>query len=157
MLCPNLFKQTGIGGNLASCIFLPTLLEAGASSSIMGLLSVFLVDLAANWKFYESPRRELSKWVITLLLTFAIGLLPWIDNFAHLGGFIGGFICSSIVLPNNCSLRNSLKVRVLGVVMLLLVYGLGFALFYARVNIPQQCGWCKYLSCIPITNWCDIE
>ena len=27
-----------------------------------------------------------------------IGLVPLVDNFAHVGGFVGGFLCGCVVL-----------------------------------------------------------
>lgn len=36
--------------------------------------------------------KELFKLVGIILLAFAIGLMPYIDNFAHVGGFVFGFV-----------------------------------------------------------------
>lgn len=38
------------------------------------------------------PRRELAKHMLTVLMLFLTGLLPWVDNWAHLFGFIFGLL-----------------------------------------------------------------
>ena len=44
-----IFLVSGVGGNLASAIFLPTSIGVGASGSIMGMLGAWLVDLIMHW------------------------------------------------------------------------------------------------------------
>jgi len=67
------YLLSGVGGYLLSAIFLPNQLAAGASSAIFGLLSIYIVDLIANWKFYAHPYRELAKWTFSTVLSIALG------------------------------------------------------------------------------------
>ena len=55
---------------------------------------------------FESPHLE-RPWleaiklaVFVLLPLFLVGLLPFIDNFAHIGGFVFGFLLSMIIVPS---------------------------------------------------------
>jgi hypothetical protein len=41
------------------------------------------VELFQSWQILEAPMRELVKLVVVVLLAFGIGLLPYVDNWAH--------------------------------------------------------------------------
>eukprot|EP01089_Gocevia_fonbrunei_P021662 TRINITY_DN8499_c0_g1_i1.p1 TRINITY_DN8499_c0_g1~~TRINITY_DN8499_c0_g1_i1.p1 ORF type:complete len:298 (-),score=35.30 TRINITY_DN8499_c0_g1_i1:98-991(-) len=147
---------SGIAGNLLSAIFLPKQVEAGASPALFGLLSIYLVDLISNWKMYKAPKQELAKWIITTAITLVLGVLPFIDNFAHIGGSLGGFLAVMIVVPSNGISPTKIKVlRTVGVISSLIFFGVGFTLFYTNEDVANDCDWCKYLSCIPAWGWCD--
>lgn len=45
------------------------------------------------------PHHALFKLIGITLVLFLFGLLPWIDNFAHLFGFAFGFLLSFALLP----------------------------------------------------------
>lgn len=47
----------------------------------------------------KNPNQALCKLVTITLFLFVFGLLPWVDNFAHLFGFIFGFLLSFALLP----------------------------------------------------------
>jgi len=90
---------SGIGGNLASAIFLPHLLSVGASGSLFGLIGLILLSTIKNWRVYERPHLALLSVLIVVLVNLAIGLLPFVDNFCHLGGLFCGLCLACIVLP----------------------------------------------------------
>lgn len=48
---------------------------------------------------FVTPFRKVKLWtlVITTVVSLAIGLLPMIDNFAHIGGFVTGILSSMLV------------------------------------------------------------
>ena len=60
-------------------------LQAGASGALFGLTGVLLVDLLQNWKLIENPMRNLICMIISTIFSFALGMLPGIDNFCHIG------------------------------------------------------------------------
>ena len=45
------------------------------------------------------PYIELLKLFAILVVLLLIGFLPYIDNFAHIGGFVFGFLLSGIIIP----------------------------------------------------------
>jgi len=57
----------------------------GCSGALFGLIGFMFVDILLNWRDTVNPWRELSKLAITTLISLALGLLPGLDNFAHLG------------------------------------------------------------------------
>jgi hypothetical protein len=91
-----LSNEVGITGNMLSGIFLVNTIEVGASSSLFGLYSIYIVDYFVNWKYYRKPGRKILIWIIVTLVSLVLGLLPGIDNFAHIGGAWGG-LCSTLV------------------------------------------------------------
>lgn len=43
------------------------------------------MDVIVNWKNIVNPTRELVKLLIVTIISLVLGLLPGLDNFAHLG------------------------------------------------------------------------
>lgn len=66
--------------------------QVGPAGSIFGILACLFVEVIQCWQLFSSPRRALSKLVSITILLFIAGTLPWIDNFAHIFGFIAGFV-----------------------------------------------------------------
>lgn len=48
------------------------------------------IDVLVNWKVIPNPTRELMKLLVSTIISLVLGLLPGLDNFAHIGGFIVG-------------------------------------------------------------------
>ena len=114
---------------------------------------------------------------ITLVL-FLFGLLPYFDNFAHIGGFVFGFFISGVVLPygeyrkvfdpdmleqDNRTMmeierekktnRSFLVIKIVLVVLGLVIVPLLFALFFVLFYVVQDT-WSgfSFLTCIPFTS-----
>lgn len=121
-----IYMLSGITGNLASAIFLPYraevtqsvhqpawcqcvsqsciiylwfLLQVGPAGSQFGILSCLFVELFQSWQILERPWRAFAKLFAISVFFFSFGLLPWIDNFAHICGFVSGFFLSFAFLP----------------------------------------------------------
>ena len=89
----------------------------GASGAIFGLVGVVGVDLIQNWKRIKCPIVQMVVWVISVIISLAFGLLPGIDNFAHLGGFVQGIIgaCVRLTTPvDHFGMRGMRSADVLG-------------------------------------------
>lgn len=89
-----LYLTAGISGNILSYICTPTP-AVGASGAIFGLVGATAVILARHRDLLGArARRGLQSLAYIVLLNFGMGLSPGsrIDNFGHLGGFLGG-IC----------------------------------------------------------------
>ncbi|HHV54567.1 MAG TPA: rhomboid family intramembrane serine protease [Firmicutes bacterium] len=84
-----LYLLSGVTGNLLSLRLAPLAPSLGASGAIFGLLGYYLyLSLAL-------PRPSLRQGVVTIIVVNLLwGFLPGsrIDNFAHLGGLLGGFL-----------------------------------------------------------------
>uniref|UniRef100_A0A4W5NX63 Inactive rhomboid protein n=1 Tax=Hucho hucho TaxID=62062 RepID=A0A4W5NX63_9TELE len=152
-----IYIVSGITGNLASAIFLPYRAEVGPAGSQFGILACLFVELFQSWQILERPWRAFTKLLCVVIFLFSFGLLPWIDNFAHISGFISGLFLSFAFLPYISFGRSDMyRKRVQICVFLLVFLGLfsGLAvLFYIH---PVKCEWCEYLTCIPLTDkFCD--
>ncbi|CAM9110382.1 unnamed protein product [Lampetra planeri] len=123
-----IYLSSGITGNLASAIFLP-------------------------YRAEERPWRAFAKLLAISVFFFSFGLLPWIDNFAHICGFVSGFFLSFAFLPyisfgpSDMYRKRGADLRVpAGLPGLLAALAVLFYIY------PIKCDWCEYLTCIPITD-----
>ena len=195
-----------LGGNFAA----NGIASCGCSGSLFGILAITLLDLLYTWKERTGPIKDLLFILVDVLIAFVLGLLPGLDNFSHIGGFLMGLVLGVCLLRSPATiarrrtsiqeisntdasrpysdfptaavrsdipgfkafLKNPLQhfqhrrpiwwawwlVRAAALVGCLVGFILLLQNFY-RVQ-PTTCGWCKYLSCLPIkvgsTNWCDV-
>ncbi|KAK5993311.1 Rhomboid-type serine protease 2 [Cladobotryum mycophilum] len=174
-----------MGGNFAA----PGIASTGASGSLFGIIALTLLDLLYSWKDRKSPIKDLLFIVLDMVIAFVLGLLPGLDNFSHIGGFLTGLTVGICVLHSPNSLRRRLGqdtsysavdpgavpfykspigffkgrkplwwawwlVRVAALILIVVVFIVLLNNFY-KVD-GNKCSWCKYLSCIPVNNWCDL-
>ncbi|XP_061564514.1 inactive rhomboid protein 1 isoform X3 [Cololabis saira] len=148
-----IYMLSGITGNLASSIFLPYRAEVGPAGSQFGILACLFVELFQSWQILERPWRAFAKLLAISVFFFSFGLLPWIDNFAHICGFVSGFFLSFAFLPYiSFGHSDSFRKRIQVCVFLLIFLGLVSALAVLFYVYPIKCDWCEYLTCIPITD-----
>ncbi|KAM4524813.1 inactive rhomboid protein 1 isoform 1-T1 [Odontesthes bonariensis] len=148
-----IYMLSGITGNLASAIFLPYRAEVGPAGSQFGILACLFVELFQSWPILERPWRAFAKLLAISVFFFSFGLLPWIDNFAHICGFVSGFFLSFAFLPYISFGRSDMyRKRIQICVFLLIFLGLLSALIVLFYVYPVKCDWCEYLTCIPITD-----
>ena len=98
---------------------------------VMGLLGVYLVDIIVNWRYFVYPKAQLSYLLGLVLVVLGVGLLPYLDNFAHIGGMLGGMLASMAVLPFGGSRAREVGVNLLGWFLILVLYCSAFFIFYA--------------------------
>ncbi|KAM3859739.1 inactive rhomboid protein 1 isoform 2-T2 [Diretmus argenteus] len=148
-----IYILSGITGNLASAIFLPYRAEVGPAGSQFGILACLFVELFQSWQILERPWRAFAKLLAIAIFLFSHGLLPWIDNFAHICGFVSGLFLSFAFLPYISFGRSDMyRKRVQICVFLLVFMGLFSALAVLFYVYPIKCDWCEYLTCIPIID-----
>ena len=73
----------------------------GASGAIFGLFGAAWADLIQNWGLYKKEKvayAMLRNLTFATTLNLTIGLMPYLDNFAHVGGFVTGIFCGLTVL-----------------------------------------------------------
>jgi hypothetical protein len=144
--------------------------------------------------------------MLDIIISFVLGLLPAIDNFAHIGGFLSGIALGLVFMrspprlsrkigtisdppytpanatnPYNTSTRGNNTmvgfrgfirqpvgffksrkplwwawwlVRAVMLTLLLTAFIVLINNFYST-NM-KECSWCKYLSCLPVSNWCEL-
>lgn len=181
-----------LGGNFAPRLVVST----GASGCLFGVLALVLLDLLYTWKERPSPGSELAWLMVDIVISFVLGLLPGLDNFAHIGGFVMGLMLGLTVLHSPKALQRKIDSEVPYSPMAttgfkenggkaggFLKDPVGFfkgrkwmwwAWWLVRAGMftfaivatilllrwfyvsRVECGWCRYLSCLPVSNWCEI-
>jgi rhomboid protease GluP len=85
-----IYILSGFSGVVFSLAFSPYP-SAGASGSIFGLLGALAIFLYLHRELFgRFGRLQLRQLIIVALLNLALGLMPGIDNWGHLGGLLAG-------------------------------------------------------------------
>ncbi|CAO1634750.1 unnamed protein product [Sympodiomycopsis kandeliae] len=150
----------GIGGNLLGGNFgLVATPSVGASGSIYTCISVELIDLIYNWKYEYRAKTRLVTSILFTIIGLAVGLLPGLDNFAHLGGLAIGILGGLLFAPSiHTTKQHRIVTWVLRLAALGLLIGFFVALttnFYNSDDPTKACTWCRYLSCLPTFKQCQ--
>ncbi|KAA8549279.1 hypothetical protein F0562_000963 [Nyssa sinensis] len=116
----------------------------------------------------------LMNLILIIAINLAVGLLPHVDNFAHIGGFITGFLLGFVFLIRpqfgwvsqrnaysghvGTSVKSKYKtyqyvLLVLSLIILIAGFAFGLVLLLKGLNGNDYCSWCHYLSCIPTSKW----
>lgn len=90
-----------LGGNYAATGISST----GASGCLFGILALSLLDLLYSWRERVNPGKELMFLMLDIVISFVLGLLPGLDNFSHIGGFLMGLILGVCLLHSPNALR----------------------------------------------------
>jgi len=144
-----------LGGNFA-LVGVPSV---GASGAIFGTLAVTWVDLVAHWKYHFKPVRKLIFMTIELAIGIAIGFIPYVDNFAHLGGFLMGLFFGIIFYPVISETKRHRLImwgfRLVAIPLAIVLFVVLSRNFYTS-DPYAACAGCRYLSCIPMAanNYC---
>jgi rhomboid protease GluP len=94
-----LYLLAGVFGNVLSFLFTsePSL---GASTSIFGLIAAQAIYVYRNRVFFgRAAQPMLINIAIIIFINLAIGFIPGIDYWGHLGGLIGGLIFAWLAGP----------------------------------------------------------
>ncbi|KAH8102553.1 hypothetical protein BXZ70DRAFT_789558 [Cristinia sonorae] len=147
------YMAAGIFGNVLGGNFsLVGVPSVGASGAIFGTVAVTWVDLIAHWKYLYRPARRLTWMIVELLIAFAIGYIPFVDNFAHIGGFLMGLLTGAalypIISPNHRHRIIVYVFRAAGLAAAIVLFVVLIRNFYTS-DPYSACSWCRYLSCIP--------
>ncbi|OLN84462.1 putative rhomboid protein [Colletotrichum chlorophyti] len=188
------YVSAGIFGNVMGANYAGVMTAStGASGALFGIIALTLLDLLYSWKDRRNPVKDLMFIMLDIVISFVLGLLPGLDNFAHIGGFLMGLALGICVLHSPNSLRRRMGadtsyasmqlnpnsgpppflknpvgffkgrkplwwawwlVRAAFLLTIIIVFIVLLNNFYIYHN---TCSWCKYLSCIPINNWCELD
>lgn len=100
-----------------------------------------MVELGQSWQVVNHPWQELLKLVLLITFSLAVGLLPYVDNWSHLGGFVFGILASMVFLPyitfGKWDNRRKKLLLLIGLGGLVALYVLTFTLIYTE----------QYLDC----------
>ncbi|XP_047334315.1 RHOMBOID-like protein 1 [Impatiens glandulifera] len=175
-----LYLISGFGGSILSALFIQTNISVGASGALFGLLGGMLSELIINWNMYSNKVASLVTLVVIIVINLAVGILPHVDNFAHIGGFLSGFLlgfiflirpqfnwirqryapAGMIPLPSSASKFKAYQciLWVISLVLLVVGFTVGMVMLFRGVNANKHCSWCHYLSCVPTSRWsCNTQ
>ncbi|KAG2681260.1 hypothetical protein I3760_11G136100 [Carya illinoinensis] len=166
-----LYLLSGFGGSILSSLFIQNNISVGASGALFGLLGAMLSELITNWTVYSKKAAALFTLIFIIAINLAVGILPHVDNFAHIGGFLTGFLLGFVLLPQpqfgwaesqylpaNSSVCSKYKpyqyvLGVLSLVLLIVGFTVGLMMLFKGENGNNHCSWCHYLSCVPTSQW----
>ncbi|MCO5559531.1 hypothetical protein L7F22_013132 [Adiantum nelumboides] len=159
----------GFGGSLVSALFIKDgIISVGASGALFGLLGAMISEFIMNWAVYTNKFLHLSKLVFLVIINVGFGFMPFVDNFAHIGGTLAGFLLGMILLarpqqlqvlqqnqPSWKHTRMLLQkiVRLIAVNLLIAFYAAASALLFKGFDISSKCQICSHLGCMPTSFW----
>ncbi|XP_074582394.1 RHOMBOID-like protein 2 [Curcuma longa] len=167
-----LYVISGIGGSVLSALFVQSN-SVGASGALFGLLGAMLSELITNWTIYANKCSAMTALIVIVAINLALGILPHVDNFAHIGGFVTGFLLGFVLLIRpqygyvsqkytpvgyNGPVKNKHMIYqyvlwVIGAILLIVGFTVGLILLFRGFNGNDHCSWCHYLSCVPTSRW----
>ncbi|KAJ0048446.1 hypothetical protein Pint_16069 [Pistacia integerrima] len=166
-----IYLLSGFGGSILSSLFIQHNISVGASGALFGLLGAMLSELLTNWSIYTNKAAALLTLVVIIAINLAVGILPHVDNFAHIGGFLSGFFLGFVLLlrpqfgwaerqhlPAHAGVKSRHKVYqyvfwIVALVLLIIGFTVGLVMLFRGENGNDRCRWCHYLSCVPTSKW----
>ncbi|KAG1523682.1 hypothetical protein G6F52_004821 [Rhizopus delemar] len=80
-----LYMASGIYGFVLSAMLSQNLsASTGCSGALFGLIGYMFIDVLVNWKVLPHPVRDLMSLLVSTIISLVLGLLPGLDNFAHI-------------------------------------------------------------------------
>ncbi|KAL9335764.1 hypothetical protein Peur_072945 [Populus x canadensis] len=168
------YLLSGFGGSVLSSLFIRNSISVGASGALFGLLGAMLSELITNWSIYTNKTAALFTLLVITAINLAIGILPHVDNFAHIGGFLSGFLLGFVLLPRSqygwqgrrnlpsgVGFKSKLKAYqyalwLVSVALLIVGFTVALVMLFKGKNGNDRCHWCHYLNCVPTSRWkCD--
>ena len=93
-----IYVLSGLGGAVLSSLFIRNHISVGASGALFGLLGAMLSELLTNWTIYTNKAAAVATLLFVAAVNLVLGILPHVNNFAHIGGFLAGFLLGFVVL-----------------------------------------------------------
>ncbi|XP_030472492.2 RHOMBOID-like protein 2 [Syzygium oleosum] len=166
-----IYLISGFGGSILSSLFIQNNISVGASGAVFGLLGAMLSELLTNWTIYTNKAAALFTLIFIVAINLAVGILPHVDNFAHIGGFLTGFLLGFVLLvrpqfgwverryrPADARVKSKhmgyqYALWLIALVLLIVGFVVGLIMLFRGENANDHCSWCHYLSCVPTSRW----
>jgi rhomboid protease GluP len=129
------YLLTGIMASVSSLYWHPNTISAGASGAIFGMYGVFLALLTTN--LIEKTQRTALTASITVFVVYNLvnGTKGGIDNAAHVGGLVSGFLIGYLYYPG---LKNPGKPMLASVAIMSAIVLVGAVTVIAFDKIPND-------------------
>ena len=130
------------------------LMQAGPTGSQFGILACLFIEVIHNWYIIRHAIVQIVKLSGYMLIFFLIGLLPMVDNYAHVFGFLFGLLLAFAMMPFITFNVTDRRFKLVGVVVCLtlsvVIIAVLLVVFY--VAPIRSCDVCKYFNCVPFTS-----
>lgn len=134
--------------------YLFDVLKVGPAGCQFGILACLLVEVLQSIQMLKRPCLAILKIGGFIAFLFILGLLPWIDNWAHVCGFLFGFLLAFSLLPYVSFGEFDRRRKIIGIIL-----SLGGAIFLFIILVVlfyvlplYDCPGCQYFNCIPLTD-----
>ena len=121
---------------------------------MFGIIACLFVELLQNWQIIHAPWKALLKLCGIVVLLLFLGLLPYVDNFAHMSGFLFGFLLAIVFLPyvtfGTWDRRRKIIQILVSLAILVILYVTLFLVFWTSDGGTYR-GF-EYLNCVPFTD-----
>jgi len=96
-----IYLVTGVISIIASFYFAPQEISVGASGAIFGLVGAYSLFVFIHRKAFRRGGIPALSWLVLIIgINLCIGLIiPNVDNYAHVGGFLSGCILGCFFAP----------------------------------------------------------
>lgn len=145
---------------------------------MFGVISFFLIFIVYHWFFFEKAWIEMLKYSVIVLVLFLVGFLPYVDNYARIGGFLFGILFSFIhihYIPQHSCVKelNLLKfptrktsiifipflgksvLLITGIILLFVLYAFSFLWFYLEGDVWNGFSYVNCVIPISVSNLCS--
>jgi len=140
----------GIGGYLFSGLITPDSVDCGGTPALFGLLGCLLVELGHSWRAIRAPWTQLAKHLSLVSVALFFGTLPYVNNWAHVGGFLFGGVAGWTFLPwrafDYWDRASKRFFGTLALASLVVAFAALLSIFFA--GIKAECAWCQQFNCI---------
>ncbi|MGZ3871927.1 MAG: rhomboid family intramembrane serine protease [Mucilaginibacter sp.] len=134
------YLLTGIVASTSSLYVHDQTVSAGASGAIFGMYGVFLAMLTTNIIPSAVRKALISSIAIFVVFNLINGMKAGIDNAAHIGGLVSGFIIGYLYYPSlKADDRMDLKLGSIGLLSIFIIASCYFVL----LQIPNYIGQYK--------------
>ncbi|KFK33229.1 hypothetical protein AALP_AA6G347100 [Arabis alpina] len=151
-----IYIVSGVGGSILSSLFIRNSISNGASSAICGLIGSLLSEVLTNWSIYTYKVAAVLTLLFGIISSLAFGILPHIDNFAHLGGLFSGFLLGFVLLARPPFKPYQFLMCLLSLTVFIAGFVVALLMLLREEDGNDYCSWCHYLRCVPTSRWsCD--
>ncbi|XP_059630248.1 RHOMBOID-like protein 8 [Cornus florida] len=165
-------------GGVVAALFVQDRPSVSSSGALFGLLGAMVSGLIQYWNFYSKKFSALLAFFFIFTINLALGLMPYINNFSNIGGFISGFLLGFVLLFSpqlgqmgknkgglfdydvedspKVKLRQKLDkplMRSVSLVLFSLIFAGGIIAVVHGINVSKYCRWCQYIDCVPSKCW----
>jgi membrane associated rhomboid family serine protease len=155
-----LFILSGWYGYSLSALVMPQILTCGMTGAVFGYLGLMFSDLLSSCR---SAKRNLLQLLLQCILTVVLtlaGLTPYVDQWAHIGGGVIGFLFALMLLPNmnfgKCERICHGAISFLAFPILAAIFMLTMTIFFRKVDVARNwCPGCSKINAICLYKWCE--